>query len=81
LHIFFSAAVVAESGEELGSLEMYCCVSRLPSPREFQLIERATDLAAIAIKGDIEAGAHGNGRIQENSQVRRNAHAGLVYVH
>jgi hypothetical protein len=46
----FFAAVIENNGEELGSLEMYCCVSRNPSPREFQLIERAVCLAAIAIK-------------------------------
>jgi len=50
LHIFSSVVIGAESGEELGSLETYCCVSRNPSPREFQLIERAVCLAAIAIK-------------------------------
>jgi hypothetical protein len=30
LHIFFSAVICAESGELLGSLEMYGCVSRNP---------------------------------------------------
>ena len=50
LHIASSVVIGAESGEELGSLETYCCVSRNPSPREFQLIERAVCLAAVAIK-------------------------------
>jgi hypothetical protein len=50
LHVFCSVAIGSESVEELGSLEMYCCVSRNPSPREFQLIERAVCLAVVAIK-------------------------------
>jgi hypothetical protein len=32
LHIFVSVVIEAESVEELGSLEMYCCVLRNPSP-------------------------------------------------
>ena len=31
-HIFLSVVIGAESVEELGSLEMYYCVSRTPSP-------------------------------------------------
>ena len=56
LHIFVSVVIGAESVEELGSLEMYCCVLRNPSPREFQLIERAVCLAAVAIKRFLETG-------------------------
>jgi hypothetical protein len=52
LYIFSSTALFAESGEELGSLEMYCCVPRNPSRREVQLIERAACLAVIAIERD-----------------------------
>ena len=63
LHIFFSGVVGAESGEDLGSLDVYCCVSRKPSPREFQLIERAVCLAAAAIKRHRETGDGGNCRI------------------
>lgn len=51
LHIFFSAGIVAENGETLGSMEMYCCYDRCePSPRELQIIERAACLAAIAVE-------------------------------
>jgi hypothetical protein len=50
LHIFFSGVIGAESGEDLGSVEVCCCISRKTSPREFQLIERAVCLAAVAIK-------------------------------
>jgi len=41
LYLFLSAGIVAESGEELSCLEMYCSVPRSPSASEFQLIERA----------------------------------------
>ena len=64
LHSFFSAVIWAECGEHLGSLEMYGCVSRDPSPREFQLIERAACLAAVTIKRHCDAGNGGNSRIQ-----------------
>src|SRR5206468_9392721 len=43
LHAFCSAGVVAENGELLGSLEMYSCVQRRPSAREFQLIKRSEE--------------------------------------
>jgi hypothetical protein len=63
LYSFFCAAIGAGNGEDLGSLEMYCCVSRKPSPREFQLIERAVCLAAAAIKRHREAIENGNCRV------------------
>jgi hypothetical protein len=51
LHVFFSAGIVAENGEILGSLEMYCCYDQCkPSPRELQMIERAACLAGIAVE-------------------------------
>jgi hypothetical protein len=70
LHNFCSADVVTENEELLGSLETYCCVPRSPSPNEFQLIERATCLAAIAIKCHNEACTPHNFCIQENRPVR-----------
>src|SRR5437763_331304 len=33
LYRFFAAVIEAENGDELGSLQMYCCVSRNPSAR------------------------------------------------
>src|SRR5580658_5137162 len=39
LHIFSSAGIFGDCGEELGSLEMYCCTARNPSSPELQLIE------------------------------------------
>ena len=50
LHIYFSAEIETGNGDDVGFLEMYCCVPRRPSPDEKQLIERALTLAAIAIK-------------------------------
>jgi hypothetical protein len=70
LHIFFSTRVAGESGEELGSLKMHCSVPRSPSAREFQLIERAKCLAAIAIKLDNEADHQGNCGMRGNRPVR-----------
>jgi len=50
LHKFCSASVVGGNEEQLGSLEMYCCVPRRPFLNEIRLIERATCLAAVAIQ-------------------------------
>jgi hypothetical protein len=69
LHAFCSARVVAENNELLGSLEMYCCVPRSPSPSESQLIERAACLAAIAIHRDNEACTHHDYWVHENRPV------------
>jgi hypothetical protein len=63
LHIFFSGVIGAESGEDLGSLDVYCSVSRIPSARELQVIERAVCLAAAAIKRHREMSDGGNCRI------------------
>ena len=60
---FVSGVIAAESGEVLGYLEMHGRVSRKPSPREFQLIERAVCLAAVAIKRHRETVGGGNCRM------------------
>jgi hypothetical protein len=64
LYSFFSVVIWAETGELLGCLEMYCCVSRNPAPRDFQLIERAVCLTAAAIKRHGETIDDGNCRIR-----------------
>jgi len=64
LYSFFSVSIWAETGELLGCLEMYCCVSRNPAPRDFQLIERAVCLTAAAIKRHGETIDDGNCRIR-----------------
>jgi hypothetical protein len=70
LHDFYSADVVAENGELLGSLELYCCVPRSPSAGEFQLIEWAKCLAATAIKSFNGAAQQGNCGIRGNRTLR-----------
>ncbi len=50
LHVFWSASIPLRNEVALGWLEMYCCVSRGPTPFELQLIERVTHLAARAIE-------------------------------
>jgi len=55
LHTFCSEAIATEKDELIGSLEMYCSSLRSPSASESQWIERASRLAAIAIKLDQEA--------------------------
>lgn len=55
LYKFCSATVLGGNDEVLGSLEMYCSVPRNPFLREVQLIERATCLAAVAIRRQKEA--------------------------
>jgi hypothetical protein len=55
LYKFCSATVVGGNDEVLGSLEMYSSVPRNPLLREVQLIERATCLAAVAIRRQKEA--------------------------
>lgn len=71
LHTFCSGGIVTESGERLGSIEMYCIGLRCPSPGEYQLIERASCLAAIAIKCCHVAPELGTYHTRERRQFRR----------
>jgi hypothetical protein len=57
LHKFCSASVVGGNDETLGSIEMYCCIPRRPFLNEISLIERATCLAAVAIKRQSDTGS------------------------
>ena len=50
LHIFCSREIAAENGERLGFWEVYCVGSRTPSVGEYQMIGRASCLAAVAIQ-------------------------------
>lgn len=70
LFTFCSEGIVTENDELLGTLEMYCSVRRSPSAAEFQLIERAKCLAAIALKFDKEAGRQANYAMNANPRVR-----------
>jgi hypothetical protein len=60
LYAFCSEEIAGENAEPLGYLEMYCSLRRNPSAGEYQFIERAKCLAAIAIKRHHEAGQQGN---------------------
>jgi|ERR1700676_610223 len=80
LYAFCSAGVVAENDELLGYLEMYCCVRHSPSPGEFQLIKRATCLAAMAIKQHNEADPHGYCCIRGNRSVRKHLDVTGLFV-
>jgi len=55
----FSCKPILSARERLlGTLEMYCCVSRQPTQGEEELIEHAANLAALAIQHfnhDVEA--------------------------
>jgi hypothetical protein len=50
LHLYWSADIPLRDEDVLGSFEMYCCVPRTPTASELKLIERATHLAALAIR-------------------------------
>ena len=50
LHLYWSADIALGDEDVLGSFEMYCCVPRAPAGNELKLIQRATHLAAIAIR-------------------------------
>jgi hypothetical protein len=70
LYTFCSEGVLGESGELLGFLEMYSSVARSPNASEFQSIERAMCLAAIAIKRQNEASGQGNCNLRGTMPVR-----------
>lgn len=71
MHVFSSAQIIGDLGEEVGSLQTYCRDSRTPSANELQLIERAIHLAALAIIREKKAVHRANSRIDENRPVRR----------
>jgi hypothetical protein len=60
LYTFCSEGVFGGSGALLGFLEMYSSVARSPNASEFQLIERAMCLAAVAINRHNEASRQDN---------------------
>ncbi|MGC2162201.1 MAG: hypothetical protein WA634_09855 [Silvibacterium sp.] len=80
LHIFCSESIVA--GEELmGFLEMYSCIPGSPSASEFQWIEQAKCMAAIAIKCDTEASHPNKCSMRENRPEREPALEWPVFIH
>lgn len=76
LYIFCSQGISGKNNEPLGSVEIYSCVPRLPSVRECQWVKRATRLAALAIRRDIETGGHAHGSTRKTSPMRCKAHRG-----
>jgi hypothetical protein len=50
LFVFCRTCIVSRSEELLGIFEVYCCCSRNPTPSERRLIQRAAQLAALAIE-------------------------------
>jgi hypothetical protein len=50
LSVFCCTAILSQSGELLGTFEVYCCFPQTPTPSESKLIERATQLASLAIQ-------------------------------
>lgn len=52
LSAFSVTTILSPNGKFLGTLEMYSCVSREPTPCETKLIERAMHIAALAIQND-----------------------------
>jgi hypothetical protein len=50
LSILWSEAILSETDDLLGTLEVYCCDRRSPTANEFRIIERAVYLAAVAIQ-------------------------------
>jgi len=60
LRLYWSADIPFREDRVLGSFEMYCCVPRTPTASELKLIQRATYLAALAIRryyGDEDDGS------------------------
>ena len=71
MYVFSSTKIIDGLAGELGSLEPYSCDSRAPSTSEFQLIERALLLAALAITREKKAVDRATSRISENRPVQR----------
>jgi hypothetical protein len=50
LNVFSSTSIFSRDKSFLGTLQMYCCDQRRPTPHELQLIERVIHLAALALQ-------------------------------
>jgi len=71
LYVFHSVKLLGDLGEELGSLEVYCCGPRVASAEELRLLDRAQRVAAVAIDREIKAARRADLRISENQPVER----------
>jgi hypothetical protein len=50
LDVFWFNGIFSRDGALLGTIKIYACDSRLPTPHEHKLIERTSHLAAIALQ-------------------------------
>jgi hypothetical protein len=50
LFVFCCTTILSPSEELLGTFEVYCCFPQIPTLSEIKLIERATEIAALAIQ-------------------------------
>jgi hypothetical protein len=80
LSSFCSEGVVGKNKRPVGTLEMYCYDPRQPSAGEHRLIERAKQLAALAIQRDKETRRRRDSRVLENRLIGGQFHAGLEHV-
>jgi hypothetical protein len=71
LQVFSSRKIVNEQGEELGLIETYSCVPRVPLAEELRLVEEAHRLAAAAIDHEIKANDRANSRAMDDQPVPR----------
>jgi len=71
LHLFSSAKIVDEHGRESGSLEVYSCDPRVPSADETRLVERALNLAALAIDRETKTVQRADRPISDNQPMAR----------
>jgi hypothetical protein len=78
LSSFCSRAILSQCGELLGTFETYCCCPRSPSRVEQKLIERAAQIASLAIQFRINADNFRTYTFPWNSMLRRNAHRGML---
>jgi len=50
LYVFSCCAILSRSEQLLGTLETYSCLTRMPAVSQTKLIQRASQLAALAIQ-------------------------------
>jgi hypothetical protein len=55
LIVFSSRNILSSDRSLLGTLQIYCCDQRHPTPHEAQLITRVVHLAAVALQGHEDA--------------------------
>jgi hypothetical protein len=79
LSVFRCVAIVSLSEELLGTLEVYCCFPRTPTPSDDKLIERTAHLAALAIQGHIHERDSGSLSFHRNGATGRSSLRGPLF--